>query len=149
MEALFLRHAHAGNGFGEDDHRWLSPRGRVEAIEIGGAIASSGWSPTRVWTSPKVRATQTCELVLRAFADLGNADEVVQVWADLAYGTTASALSCLDRMGDQERVLVVGHEPLIRSMAGQAAQEHLSAFATATGALVDVSAQKLIRHVRG
>lgn len=135
MEVLFLRHAHAIDAFGiKDEHRWLSEHGRQEAVAFGTALRTRGWQPTDTWVSPKVRAVQTAELVLQALA-FDNTPHV-QVWPDLAYGTTAKALGCLEQVTPDARVLLVGHEPLIRSMAAHYAQTQLGAFSTATGALV-------------
>lgn len=140
MEVLFLRHAHAVDAFGlQDEHRWLSERGREEALAFGQSLAQRSWIPNQVWTSPKVRAVQTCELVLRA---LQVPHDAVEAFPDLAYGTTAAGLGCLDQADEGSRVLLVGHEPLIRSMAAHFAQVQLAAFSTATGALVSTEGAK-------
>ncbi len=140
MEVLFLRHAHAVDAFGfQDEHRWLSKKGREEALAFGQSLAHRSWTPDQVWTSPKVRAVQTCELVLRA---LQVPHSAIEAYPDLAYGTTAAGLGCLDRAEEASRVLLVGHEPLIRSMAAQFAQVQLAAFSTATGALVSIEGAK-------
>jgi len=47
-------------------------------------------------------------------------DGPVAVWPPLAGGTTAQALSVLDspELSDDDTVMLVGHEPSIRTMAG-------------------------------
>lgn len=135
MQVLFLRHAHAIDGFAcKDEHRWLSEHGRDEAKRFGQSLRQRAWFPSLVWMSPKVRAVQTCELVLQAL--VSDKAPRVEVWPDLAYGTTAKALACLEQSPESAKVLLVGHEPLIRSMAAHYGQTQLDAFSTASGALI-------------
>jgi phosphohistidine phosphatase SixA len=62
-----------------------------------------------------VRAVQTGEIL----AGDGRFDGPVEVHSPLAGGTTAGALAVLDHVGDDAVVFLVGHEPLIRSMAAR------------------------------
>ncbi len=60
---LLLRHGHATSG---PDHRWdpsdpLTPLGIRQAEDVAAHLASLGTAPTRVVSSPAVRARQTAE----------------------------------------------------------------------------------------
>lgn len=118
MRVVLVRHAEAvdGHQVGSDAVRYLTDAGRRAARQVGRTLGEHGVAPTRIYTSPLVRAVQTAEILAGA-AEL---DGPVAVWSPLAGGTTAQALSILDEpsLGDDETVMLVGHEPSIRTMAG-------------------------------
>lgn len=118
MRVVLVRHAEAvdSHHVASDAVRYLTDGGRRTARRVGAALVERGVVPTRIYTSPLVRAVQTAE-ILAAAADL---DGPVEVWPPLAGGTTAQALGVLDNghIEDAETVLLVGHEPSIRTMAG-------------------------------
>jgi phosphohistidine phosphatase SixA len=61
-----LRHADAGDpeGWtGPDDARPLSGKGEKQSRRLGKLLASVGFAPSVILTSPKLRAKQTAEVV--------------------------------------------------------------------------------------
>src|SRR5438552_3615831 len=65
-EIYFLRHADAGDlkaWRGDDDARPLSAKGVGQAERLGTFLASVGFAPDAILSSPKLRATQTAELI--------------------------------------------------------------------------------------
>jgi phosphohistidine phosphatase len=89
-----------------DDERRLTPRGEDQARAAGRALAALEITFQHVFTSPKVRALDTARL---ACAALG-CEPIVE--RSLAEGfDLGDARALLGAAGDEERVLVVGHNP--------------------------------------
>ena len=110
-----MRHGDAVDPvLGESDaHRWLTAQGRrrVEAVAL--ALVERGVRLTDVFASPKVRAVQTAELVMRHV----ESPEELQILPALAVGTPSEALAPLDSLPGERSVLLVGHMPLIAAMS--------------------------------
>jgi phosphohistidine phosphatase len=114
MRVLLVRHGEAVDPYeaDSDGQRWLTARGRSVVRSVGALVADAGVRLDRIFTSPLVRAVQTAEILASATAF----DGALEVWPDLAGGTTARALGALERAEPGEIVALVGHEPLIRAM---------------------------------
>lgn len=142
MRVVLVRHGEAVDGHqaGSDAVRYLTAAGRRTVRQVGGALAERGIVPTRIYTSPLVRAVQTAEILAGA-ADL---DGPVEVWPPLAGGTTAQALEILETgVADQpsETVVLVGHEPSMRTMAGHlTGLGRFPGFRTAGACVIDYDA---------
>jgi phosphohistidine phosphatase len=109
VELGLLRHAHAGDPTSwsrPDDLRPLTDKGRGQAERLGHLLASAGFVPDAILTSPRVRAVQTAEIVgeelglpirtdprLGSFLDLGELEAI------------------LDDAGAPVRPILVGHDP--------------------------------------
>ena len=108
-ELYLLRHAHAGDRDtwqGPDDERPLTAKGRRQSEQLGRFLASVGFRPDAILTSPKARAAQTAEL----FAEPLKME--VQEESELGDDVSLSELeSILARVGEPERVVLVGHDP--------------------------------------
>lgn len=102
-----LRHGEAApHGTKPDAERELTERGRVQARNAGRALAALEIAFHYVFTSPKVRARDTAVLACEALG----VEPVVH--APLAEGFDADdARELLYAAGEDQRVLVVGHEP--------------------------------------
>jgi phosphohistidine phosphatase len=89
-----------------DADRELTARGERQATAAGEGLARLGVEFAVCYTSPKVRARDTARLACRAL----NIDPIeVEVLADGF--DRDDALELLHAHGDDDRVLVVGHEP--------------------------------------
>lgn len=104
-----LRHADAGDPAaweGPDAARPLSDKGRKQSVRLGTYLAGIAFKGGPFLSSPKVRATQTAELV---------ADEVkAKVDVDDRLGEALSlevVEAILRDAGDPERPVLVGHDP--------------------------------------
>jgi phosphohistidine phosphatase len=110
MELLIVRHAIAfernARRWPDDGERPLSPRGVNRARQAAAGLRRLVQRPTRVLTSPLVRARETAA-ILTQFARWPKAAEC----PELEPGTAAQAL--LARLGARadERIALVGHEP--------------------------------------
>jgi phosphohistidine phosphatase len=115
MELYFFRHAIAEDGSAAlpDFDRKLTPEGSERTRRAGQVLQQLGIAPTRLFTSPLVRARQTADL-------LSDALKIApEVRAELAPGFDLAALSVLlSDLGDAERVLLVGHEPGFSHVVG-------------------------------
>ena len=118
VQVWLLRHGEAvPHGSKPDFQRELTEKGIGQGREAGAALARLGARFDAVYSSPKVRARDTARAALES---LGG--EVQEVDA-IAGGFDASDLrDLLTAHGDDECVLVVGHEPdlsqLVQDMTG-------------------------------
>ena len=114
-----LRHADAEpHGTRPDADRELSARGEHQARAAGIALARLGTVFDAVLFSPKVRALQTAELAAEQWSTGDR--ERLRSHPPLAGGFAAKdALAQLDSFGPDARVLLVGHEPDLSSLAGE------------------------------
>jgi phosphohistidine phosphatase len=104
-----LRHADAGNPAaweGPDAARPLSDKGRKQSVRLGTYLAGIAFKGGPFLSSPKVRATQTAQLV---------ADQVkAKVDLDDRLGEALSlevVEAILRDAGDPERAVLIGHDP--------------------------------------
>jgi phosphohistidine phosphatase len=117
---MLLRHAKTENDApsGRDEDRRLDERGRKDAAEIGGFIASHPPFPDSALVSPAVRAHQTWELAWAAMKD--RVPELhVELVPDIYGADPGQLLQCIRdaSAADPQRLLVVGHNPGMHELA--------------------------------
>ena len=112
-----LRHAHAGDPAkwgGDDDVRPLSERGRAQAVRLGKLLAASGDAPDLFVTSPRLRASQTADLVAKEVGAKVVVDE------RLAGPLDPDVVDAVVRAaGDAKRPCLVGHDPDFSALLGE------------------------------
>lgn len=138
MRVLLIRHSTAVDAYGAptDETRWLTSEGRARMREVAAVVAREV-VPTRIFTSPLVRAVQTADLLAEGTGYSG----AVEVHAPLAaeHGTTAQALAVLERAGERDVVALVTHAPKVRVLAGHlAAVDRMPSFRTGAVCAIDV-----------
>lgn len=109
MELYFVRHGQAEDtqppDF-DDFARKLTDKG-IERMEVAGkALTQMGLKPAVLYTSPRLRARQTADVLATALG--------VQVTArdELNFGFNATLLPPLiAEIGNDQQVIFVGHEP--------------------------------------
>jgi phosphohistidine phosphatase len=109
IELHLLRHAHAGDPeawTGPDDVRPLSPKGERQAERLGTFLASVGFRPDAIITSPKRRAAQTARIVAAHLSVQVGIDERLAGSLDVA---TVEAI--VRDAGEPVRPVLVGHDP--------------------------------------
>ena len=108
-ELHFLRHAHAGDPMawdGPDEARPLSAKGERQADRLGLFLVSVRFAPDVFITSPKLRASQTADIVATHIGTRVEIDD------RLAAAFDAGMLEDILRdAGDPLRPVVVGHDP--------------------------------------
>lgn len=102
---------------GVDGHRALTGSGRERVRAVAKILVEEGEEPAHVVTSPLVRAVQTAEIVA-IVTKLSDRGGTVTVLRDMAPGGDAAALARRIASEGQKRVMLVGHEPDLSSLAG-------------------------------
>ena len=109
LELYLLRHADAGDSTtwgGSDAERPLSPKGDRQAERMGRHLASLGFAPDAIVTSPKVRAVQTAAAVGQAVGRPVMEDDRLAGAFDIV-----DLAGILHDAGDPQRPVLVGHDP--------------------------------------
>ncbi len=142
MRVILIRHGDAvmSSALG-DNGRHLSVEGRRQAEATGRALASHGVRPSRVWSSPLVRAVQTAELVLAPLTYDGAIEARKDLFPDSPFEPLVRALGQVD--GD-ESVVVVGHQPFMSTAASLLLGCSVSSFVT--GAAYSLRVAALFPH---
>jgi phosphohistidine phosphatase len=140
-----LRHADAGDPeawTGPDEARPLSGKGEKQSRRLGKLLAAGGVTLGPIITSPKLRASQTAEIVAK---ELG-----LDVTVDdrLAFGLDAVAVEAiLFDAGEPERPVLVGHDPDFSELA--AWLTGAPSFEMKKGALVRIDTIRPISRASG
>jgi phosphohistidine phosphatase len=115
MKLYFLRHAHAEDSSSTGDHdRKLTQEGIKAATSVSRLFVTLGLKPTRIFSSPRVRANQTADIVA---AGLGL---TVEVREELNFNfNIAAASTLLKKLSDDDSILFVGHEPSLSVTIGE------------------------------
>lgn len=122
VQVFLIRHAEAVDETVElrDPYRHLTPHGRAQARALGDRLRWHDCGPTRLWSSPLVRALQTAELVT---AQIGG-DIGVEVLPGLAPdGDVRDVVARVRSQATDAEVMLVGHEPSISAIAALLANE--------------------------
>ena len=108
MRLYLLRHGKAEIGSGSDAQRQLTPAGVLRMQTAARVMASLNIRPARIYSSPRVRARQTADIVAAAL------DCKVEVRAALDYGFSAADLpALLTALPADADLLCVGHNPYL------------------------------------
>jgi phosphohistidine phosphatase len=110
MRIYLVRHAESVDRIPgmPDAARYLSARGRVSFREMARRFREAGALPTRMFTSPFVRAVQTAEILSETL----QYDAEVAVALQLAPGFDVEGLNVvLDGVPGEREIAFVGHEP--------------------------------------
>ncbi len=109
--------------------RPLALIGRKASAHLGEEIAAAGFTPTLALVSPSNRTQQTWSLMASSFdgCELRTVDDLYETHVD-------GLLEVLHELGDEDTVVVVGHEP-----TSSAAAAYLAADESDTDALKSVA----------
>ena len=129
MKLYLMRHGDAEAAIGKSDHdRELTPNG-IQRIETAAGVMTELIKPSVIYSSPRVRALQTAEIVAKAL------DMQVEVSEGVNFGFGLDAIQQLiSPYGAKDDVLFVGHEPTMSTVIEQM-----------TGARVDMKKGMLAR----
>ena len=118
MDLYLIRHAEAlaigERGITNDEERPLSENGETEAQAAAKALQARGIVLDRLYTSPLVRARQTAEIMLHAWA---KPELILETCDALVPGSKARKLSkyLLKQGGD--KIGLIGHNPHLQEFA--------------------------------
>lgn len=114
VELYLLRHADAGDPAawnGPDAARPLSSKGERQSERLGRFLAGIGFRPDAILSSPKLRASQTADIVA------GQLGVPVTLDERLGGGVDEIVVDAILRdAGDLRRVVFVGHDPDFSSL---------------------------------
>jgi phosphohistidine phosphatase len=109
MRLFFLRHGIAednADGRKNDAERELTPEGIAKMRTAAKVIRALGIQPAAIYSSPRVRARQTAEIVAEALR------REVQIRESLNFNFSAAAIPArIAGHTAQDDILLVGHEP--------------------------------------
>ncbi len=109
MELYFFRHGHAEDAQGpdfDDFARKLTDKGVERTQAAGRALHKLGVKPARIYTSPRLRARQTADILA---SELGITPEAKQ---ELNFGFNPQLIPVLiNDIPNDTAVMLVGHEP--------------------------------------
>jgi len=116
-EVVFLRHGKALSireaGAASDSERPLSPLGEKEALRAAEHLRDSGFSPSRIISSPYLRAERTAEIAAGVFPAARR-----ETARELSDGPAGAVLDLAETAAGAGTVLIVGHMPLLGAAAG-------------------------------
>ena len=125
MRQIFvLRHAQALSSGGlSDRERKLSPKGLDDARALGVLMRAKGYQPDLALCSPAVRTRETLDCVLEAL-EAPKIDYIENIYN----GSLDDYLALLQNVHSEfDRVLIVGHNPIIHALAANLALDDGSA----------------------
>jgi len=115
MQILLVRHGDAvEHGARTDGERWLTQKGRRTTRAVAAALRTDGVALQRMFTSPLVRAVQTCEIVASDHAFEGPLEVLAAL---VPSGDASDVVLTLDGIDDGQVVALVGHEPSMSALA--------------------------------
>ena len=106
MEIYFLRHGIAEDFAGSDYNRALTARGRRRVQAAAAVMQRLGLQPARIYSSPRLRARQTADIVAATLGLPVTLVEAVDFGFDLA-----DVERLIHDLPPQAEVLFVGHNP--------------------------------------
>jgi phosphohistidine phosphatase len=151
MKLYFLRHAEASYDAPTDHDRPLTPHG-IERTEVAARVMHKlGIAPQHIFSSPRLRAEQTAEIVAKALG------EEVEINEEVNFNfSVESVITLLGGLGDDaDEVMFVGHNPSMSEVVslltgaelslkkGGLARVDVSSAASLDGELVWLIAPKL------
>lgn len=113
MEVLLIRHGEASWDAKSDMERQLTSRGEVQVAAARDWLAAQGWQPDQLWVSPYRRAQQSADIVS------ANWNVRRRSIASLSPDSSLNELETLLETFSGERLLLVGHNPLLSNAIGQ------------------------------
>ena len=119
MDLLILRHGEAGRrpNLENDFKRSLTVEGKQEIVEISNGLKSLNIKLDHILTSPLLRAKQTAEIVAKSLKLKTKIEETDSLKPE---GNRLEFYSVLSKLKQDTVVLVVGHEPYLSEMIGEA-----------------------------
>ncbi|MHB8601985.1 MAG: phosphohistidine phosphatase SixA [Nitrosotalea sp.] len=119
MDLLILRHGEAGRRSPSpgDSKRALTDGGKQEIADLSNGLKSLEVKLDGIFTSPLLRAKQTAEIVAKSLKYKGKIEELDSLKPE---GSKLEFYSSLSKLKQDAVVLVVGHEPYLSEMIGEA-----------------------------
>ena len=119
MDLLVLRHGEAGRSSLSpgDSKRSLTAEGRQEVADLTNGIKALDVKLDCVFSSPLLRAKQTAEIVAKSLKYKGKIEDLDSLKPE---GNKLEFYSVLSKLKQDSVILVVGHEPYLSELIGEA-----------------------------
>ncbi|MEE4249416.1 MAG: phosphohistidine phosphatase SixA [Alcanivoracaceae bacterium] len=114
MRLYIVRHGEAEGQITTDQARSLTPRGTEDVAQLWDALAQRGVTPSRLISSPYVRARQTADIIAARFPQVARA-EMDSITPD---GEPAEVIDELFRLGASDGWTLVSHMPFVDLLCG-------------------------------
>ena len=120
MDLFILRHGEAGRRSAtirDDSKRILTTEGEKEIKDISKGVQDLGIEFDYIFTSPLLRARQTAELVSKIVTSKNQIKELEELKPE---GNKLQLYNKLSNLKQDSVVLIVGHEPYLSELLGNA-----------------------------
>lgn len=120
MDLFILRHGEAGQrslSVKDDSKRSLTINGKKEIEEISKGLKVLGIELDYIFTSPLLRAKQTAEIVLKNIECKNQIKDLDELKPE---GNRLQLYNKLSSLKQDSMVLIVGHEPYLSELLGEA-----------------------------
>ncbi len=117
MKVHFIRHAQAIERSTDlpDEQRYLTCRGRKKFRKVAASLKKMDIEPEIIFTSPKIRAVQTAEILSETMHFNG----AIQILPELALGSDIESITAIIRSTKSaDEIVIIGHEPGLGETVG-------------------------------
>jgi|GEM_PF-332852 len=106
MRLYFVRHGEAEDLAPSDHNRELTERGKERVAKAAQVMKRLGIKPVTIYSSPRIRAKQTAEIIAEAL------EMEITIVEDVNFGFDTSAVKLLIKnLKSKEEMMFVGHNP--------------------------------------
>lgn len=149
MDLFVLRHGDAGRrstAFRDDSKRPLTVEGKNEVGEISKGLLALGIEFDYIITSPLLRSKETAEIVFNTLKCKNQMNE----WDELKpEGNKLQLYKKLSTLKQDSSVLIVGHEPFLSELVGEAISSGDSRIALKKAGLARIRIISLLPKIQG
>ena len=149
MDLFVLRHGDAGRHsmmFRDDSKRSLTVDGKKEIGEITKGLESLGVEIDYIFTSPLLRSKQTAEIV---FDNMKCKNQISELEELKPEGNRLQLYKKLATLKQNSSVLIVGHEPYLSELIGEAISGGSSRIDLKKGGLARIRTISLLPKIQG
>jgi phosphohistidine phosphatase len=148
MDLFILRHGEAGKSSiaRNDSQRTLTVAGKQEMEEISKAFVKLGLDFDYVFTSPLARCKQTTEIVMKNIKSKNNVQDLNELRPE---GNKLELYNELSKLRQNSSTLLVGHEPYLSEIVGEAIGETNCRIDLKKGGLVRIKTISFQPKIRG
>jgi phosphohistidine phosphatase len=149
MELFILRHGEAGKPSAtskEDSKRPLTLAGKKEIEEISKGLKLVGVKFDYIFTSPLLRSKQTAEIVFKNLQCKNLVSELEELKPE---GNKLQLYNKLSTLKQGSFVLIVGHEPYLSELIGEAISKCNSRIDLKKGGLARIRIISLLPKIQG
>jgi phosphohistidine phosphatase len=149
MELFILRHGEAGKRSStsrEDSKRSLTESGKKEIEEISKGLNSLEIQLDYIFTSPLLRSKQTAQIVLKNLKCKNQIQELDELKPE---GNKLQLYNKLSTLKKDSSVLLVGHEPYLSEMIGEAVSNGSSRINLKKAGLVRIKTTSFLPKIQG